>query len=196
MLEFDEEASRAVERVYGTADVVEQRRLVMAAPAPRPGERALDLGCRPGLLACELARAVGPGGRVLGLDASPSMLAMAAARCGVGRRRSRSPRPTSRGRCRWRRRGRPGRLDPGLRVRRGRRGRPGGGTARPAPRRPPARARHRLGLDRLAVARRPPHGPGAGRLGRAPGPPRPSAPAALALRVAGSRSSRCRWCRW
>jgi SAM-dependent methyltransferase len=85
MLEFDEEASRAVERVYGTADVVEQRRAVIAALAPRPGERALDLGCGPGLLACELARAVGPGGHVLGLDASPSMLAMAARRaCGGG----------------------------------------------------------------------------------------------------------------
>ena len=43
MLEFDEEASRAVEEVYGTDDVVEQRRIVMAALAPRPGERALDL---------------------------------------------------------------------------------------------------------------------------------------------------------
>jgi SAM-dependent methyltransferase len=85
MLEFDEEASRAVERVYGSPDVVEQRRLVIAALAPRPSERALDLGCGPGLLACELARAVGPGGHVLGLDASPSMLAMAAARgCGAG----------------------------------------------------------------------------------------------------------------
>jgi arsenite methyltransferase len=85
MIEFDEEASRAVEAVYGTDDVVEQRRVVMAALAPRPGERALDLGCGPGLLACELARAVGPGGHVLGLDASPSMLAMAARRdCGPG----------------------------------------------------------------------------------------------------------------
>ena len=85
MLEFDEAASRAVEAVYGTDDVVEQRRAVMAALAPQPGERALDLGCGPGLLACELARAVGPGGHVLGLDASPSMLAMAARRdCGSG----------------------------------------------------------------------------------------------------------------
>jgi SAM-dependent methyltransferase len=85
MLEFDEEASRAVERVYGTADVAEQRRAVLVALAPRPGERALDLGCGPGLLACELARAVGPEGHVLGLDASPSMRAMAARRdCGAG----------------------------------------------------------------------------------------------------------------
>ena len=31
MIEFDEAASRAVEEVYGTADVVEQRRVVMEA---------------------------------------------------------------------------------------------------------------------------------------------------------------------
>jgi SAM-dependent methyltransferase len=85
MLEFDEEASRAVEEVYGTADVVEQRRVVMEALAPAPGQRALDLGCGPGLLACQIARAVGPGGRVTGIDASPSMLAIAARRnCGPG----------------------------------------------------------------------------------------------------------------
>jgi arsenite methyltransferase len=85
MLEFDEDASRAVEEVYGTADVVEQRRVVVEALAPRPGERALDLGCGPGLLACQIAAAIGPGGRVHGLDASPSMLAIAARRdCGPG----------------------------------------------------------------------------------------------------------------
>ncbi len=85
MLEFDEQASRAVERVYGTADVVEQRRVVMEALAPAPGERAIDLGCGPGLLACQIARAVGAEGRVVGLDASPSMLAIAARRdCGSG----------------------------------------------------------------------------------------------------------------
>ena len=85
MLEFDEAASRAVEEVYGTADVVEQRRVVMAALAPAAGERAADVGCGPGLLACQIARAVGPSGRVTGIDASPSMLAIAARReCGPG----------------------------------------------------------------------------------------------------------------
>lgn len=83
MIEFDEEASRAVEEVYRTADVVEQRRAVMEALAPGAGERAVDIGCGPGLLACQIARAVGPGGRVVGIDASPSMLAIAARRdCG------------------------------------------------------------------------------------------------------------------
>ncbi len=85
MIEFDEAASRAIEEVYGTADVVEQRRVVIEALAPALGQRALDLGCGPGLLACQIARAVGPGGRVIGLDASPSMLAIAARReCGAG----------------------------------------------------------------------------------------------------------------
>jgi SAM-dependent methyltransferase len=85
MIEFDDEASRAVEEVYGTADVVEQRRVVIEALAPVPGERALDLGCGPGLLACQIARAVGPDGHVIGIDASPSMLAIAARRdCGAG----------------------------------------------------------------------------------------------------------------
>lgn len=80
MLEFDEEASRAVEEVYGTDDVVEQRRIVIEALAPASGQRALDIGCGPGLLAAEIARAVGAGGRVCGIDASPSMLAIAARR--------------------------------------------------------------------------------------------------------------------
>ena len=52
MIEFDEAASRAVEEVYGTADVVEQRRVVIEALAPALEQRALDLGCGPGLLAC------------------------------------------------------------------------------------------------------------------------------------------------
>ena len=79
-LRFDDERSRAIEEVYGTADVVAQRRAVLAALAPRPGERVLDLGCGPGFLAADLAAAVGPGGRVHGVDASPSMLALARGR--------------------------------------------------------------------------------------------------------------------
>ena len=79
-LEFDEEASRTVEAVYSTADVVEQRRIIVAALDPRPGERILDLGCGPGFLAAEMAEALGPEGVVHGVDASPSMLAIAARR--------------------------------------------------------------------------------------------------------------------
>ena len=81
-LEFDEEASRRLEAVYLTPDVVEQRRVVREALALRPGERVLDVGSGPGLLAQEMATSVGAGGRVQGVDVSPSMLAIAGRRQG------------------------------------------------------------------------------------------------------------------
>jgi arsenite methyltransferase len=79
-LEFDEDTSRAVEAVYSTADVVEQRATIVRALELRPGERVLDLGCGPGFLASEMAEAVGEGGVVHGVDLSPSMLAIAGRR--------------------------------------------------------------------------------------------------------------------
>jgi arsenite methyltransferase len=80
MLQFDEEASRRVEATYTTPDVVEQRRQVIAVLDLRPGERVLDIGSGPGLLAAEMAEAVGPEGSVDGVDPSESMLGMARAR--------------------------------------------------------------------------------------------------------------------
>jgi ubiquinone/menaquinone biosynthesis C-methylase UbiE len=77
VLEFDEVASRRVERTYTTPDVVEQRRVAVAALGLRPGERVLDIGSGPGLLAADMAEAVGPGGHVDGVDPSGSMLEMA-----------------------------------------------------------------------------------------------------------------------
>jgi len=80
MLNFDSEASRQVEAVYTTPDVVEQRRAVLDLLALRPGERVLDIGVGPGLLAVEMARAVGPAGAVSGVDISEQMLAIAGRR--------------------------------------------------------------------------------------------------------------------
>jgi arsenite methyltransferase len=77
MLEFDDHASRQVEAVYTTPDVVEQRRAFRRAAALRPGERVLDIGSGPGFLAVEMAADVGPDGRVDGVDPSESMLALA-----------------------------------------------------------------------------------------------------------------------
>ena len=74
MLHFDEETARQVERVYLTPDVVEQRRLTREALAVQAGEKVLDIGSGPGLLAAELAE---EGADVLGVDPSESMLAMA-----------------------------------------------------------------------------------------------------------------------
>ena len=77
VIEFDEAASRRVLRTYTTADIVEQRRIVLEALAPEPGERVLDIGSGPGLMALDLAAAVGAQGRVDGMDPSDSMLAIA-----------------------------------------------------------------------------------------------------------------------
>ena len=69
-----------LERTYSTADVVEQRARIRAKVVPERGERGLDVGCGPGLLACELARDVGPSGRMVGIDTSSDMVVMSAER--------------------------------------------------------------------------------------------------------------------
>jgi arsenite methyltransferase len=78
---FDDKAARKLEAVYGTPDVAAQRRAVLDALALQPGERALDIGCGPGLLVAEMAEVVGPAGRAEGIDTSADMVAMAEARC-------------------------------------------------------------------------------------------------------------------
>ncbi|MFI7060351.1 methyltransferase domain-containing protein [Kribbella sp. NPDC050124] len=82
-LEFDPGISRQVEVVYTAPDVVEQRRVVRAALALRPGDRVLDVGVGPGLLAAEMAPEVGPDGRICGIDVSDSMLDLARTRAEV-----------------------------------------------------------------------------------------------------------------
>lgn len=82
-LQFDPEVSRQIEAVYTTPDVIEQRRVVRTALALRPGDRVLDVGVGPGLLAAEMAAEVGPDGRVCGIDISDSMLAIAGTRAEV-----------------------------------------------------------------------------------------------------------------
>jgi SAM-dependent methyltransferase len=80
MLEFDEAAARGLEAMYLTPDVVAQRARVIEMLSPRPGERILDIGVGPGLLAHDLARMVGDTGRLVGLDAAPAMLTVARTR--------------------------------------------------------------------------------------------------------------------
>lgn len=82
-IDFDERASRRVEAAYLTPDVVEQRAAVLRALDLQTGESVLDVGSGPGLLAAEIAAAVGPSGRVCGVDPSDTMLAMAQERCGA-----------------------------------------------------------------------------------------------------------------
>jgi len=54
----------------------------LAALAPQPGERILDLGCGAGATTARIGKAVGPRGAVTGIDLSPDMLAVARARPG------------------------------------------------------------------------------------------------------------------
>ena len=132
-----------------TPDVVEQRRAIRAVLSLQPGERVLDIGSGPGFLAAEMAAEVGPDGRVHGIDPSESMLASARRRDDARRvRHRRCAGVAVPGRAVRRRR-----MHSGVRVRRGHRGGAGRGAAGAAPRRPAARAGHRLGLDRLALER-------------------------------------------
>jgi len=57
-------------------------RRAMAALAPKPGERILDIGCGAGQTSLELAQAVGAGGTVLAVDLSEPLLDIARRRTG------------------------------------------------------------------------------------------------------------------
>ena len=80
-LQFDEETSRKVEALYLTPDVVAQRCQVLKALQLRQGERVLDIGSGPGLLAYDMAASVGRDGSISGIDISEDMLAMSRKRC-------------------------------------------------------------------------------------------------------------------
>ena len=81
-LQFDEATSRKIEALYLTPDVVAQRCQVLKALELKQGERVLDIGSGPGLLAYDIAASVGREGRVCGIDISEDMLTMSRRRCG------------------------------------------------------------------------------------------------------------------
>lgn len=78
---FGNEAARRVEAVYQVPDVVAQRAETLRILALKPGERVLDIGSGPGLLAGEMGAAVGASGEVHGMDPSEAMLALSQRRC-------------------------------------------------------------------------------------------------------------------
>jgi arsenite methyltransferase len=78
---FDADASKKLEAVYQTPDVVAQRHTVLKALVLKPGERVLDVGSGPGLLVAEMAEQVAPTGHVTGLDIAESMVMIARQRC-------------------------------------------------------------------------------------------------------------------
>ena len=80
-MQFDEKALRHLEVTYRAPEVAAQRRILLESITPQPGEHALDIGCGPGFVTEELARAVGPEGTVHAMDNSESSVAMARQRC-------------------------------------------------------------------------------------------------------------------
>jgi arsenite methyltransferase len=73
-MKFDEQMSQRLEAMYASPDVVARRRAVMQALGARDRERIIDVGSGPGLMAVELADAVGKDGKVCGIDSSESMI--------------------------------------------------------------------------------------------------------------------------
>lgn len=83
VLHYDEEATRKLLALYVTPDVAAQRDAFVAALTPQPGERVLDIGAGPGLMAGQIADAVGAAGEVCAVDVSGPLLAAARARNAV-----------------------------------------------------------------------------------------------------------------
>jgi ubiquinone/menaquinone biosynthesis C-methylase UbiE len=81
LLHFDASEARRLEATYLTPDVVAQRAVCLRMLDPREGERALDVGCGPGLLLADLGALVGSRGSALGIDISADMIALARRRC-------------------------------------------------------------------------------------------------------------------
>jgi len=79
--EYNEEESKRTEQAYLSPEIVQQRQRTLELIAPVHGERIVDVGCGPGLLALELSAAVGDEGRVTGIDASSAMIGLAKKRC-------------------------------------------------------------------------------------------------------------------
>ena len=80
-LVHDEEESRRTELAYHSPEIVRQRERTLDVLAAVSGERIVDVGCGPGLLAHDIAAAVGDTGRVIGIDPSTAMLDLAEKRC-------------------------------------------------------------------------------------------------------------------
>ena len=78
---YDEKQARITERAYRTPEIAAQRMATLRALALRSGERVLDVGTGPGLLASDMAQIVGGAGGVVGIDNADAMVAIARRRC-------------------------------------------------------------------------------------------------------------------
>jgi len=81
LAQFDVAGAERLEKIYLTPDVVQQREQIFQLLDVKPGMKALDIGCGPGLTSWALAQAVGGSGHVDAIDIAPPMLQLAARRC-------------------------------------------------------------------------------------------------------------------
>lgn len=82
-LRFDGAHAKQAEAQYHSPEMVRQRAHLRALLELSPGQRVLDIGCGPGILAKEMAQEIGSRGEICGIDVSESMLELAWQRCGT-----------------------------------------------------------------------------------------------------------------
>ncbi|MDH3347246.1 MAG: methyltransferase domain-containing protein [Desulfobulbaceae bacterium] len=80
-LQFEESIRKAMEMAYLTDEIAALREEIVGTLKVQPGERVLDIGSGPGLLAKDLAHCTGATGSLRGLDMAENMLAAARKLC-------------------------------------------------------------------------------------------------------------------
>ena len=80
-IQYDDEWSQRILRIYKTPDVVAQREVVLSMLKLQAGERVLDIGSGPGLLSRSMAELVGESGSVTGIDVSAAMIGLGQQTC-------------------------------------------------------------------------------------------------------------------
>lgn len=80
-LEFEDEASRLVEKFNASSGARARRRRILGALALTAGDRVLDVGSGPGHQAFEMSPVVGRTGRIEGIDSANGALEIARRRC-------------------------------------------------------------------------------------------------------------------
>ncbi len=81
MMTFGPEITQILDNAYRGADITRRRLANFSALDPHPADTIVDIGCGPGWLTVELARAVGRDGTIIAVDPSPDMRDAATDRC-------------------------------------------------------------------------------------------------------------------
>ena len=80
-IEYDETWGQRLIQIYSTPDVVKQREIILSRLNFQPGEKVIDIGSGPRLLAEDIAKEVGSSGLIRGVDISDAMIALSKNRC-------------------------------------------------------------------------------------------------------------------